>query len=76
MTNLSPAASAILRAFDDRHEVLGPFEGNWQEVCLAAAIRAAAEELQHRLFLPGTDLMVVSAKDLFNLANELEGGND
>jgi hypothetical protein len=76
MTNLSPAASAILRAFDDRHEVLGPFEGNWQEVCLAAAIRAAAEELQYRLFLPGTDLMVVSAKDLFSLANELEGGND
>jgi hypothetical protein len=76
MTNLSPAAHAILRAFDDRHEVLGPFEGNWQEVCLAAAIRAAAEELQYRLFLPGTDLMVVSAKDLFDLANELEGGND
>jgi hypothetical protein len=28
------------------------------------------------LFLPGTDPMVVDAKALFNLANELEGGND
>ena len=45
MTNLSPAASSILQAFDDRHELLGPLEGNWQEVCLAAALRAAADQV-------------------------------
>jgi hypothetical protein len=39
----------------------------------AAALRAAAEELQYRLFLPGSDPMVINAKALFKLANELEG---
>jgi hypothetical protein len=40
--NLSPAAKAALQAFNERHELLGPFEGNWQEVCLAAAFEALA----------------------------------
>jgi len=39
---------------------------------LAAAIRVAAEDLQYRLFLPGTDARVVDAQAIFNLANELE----
>jgi hypothetical protein len=70
-SKLFPAAQAVLDAYgsspllndhvlDHRH-------------CLAAALRAAAEELQYRLFLPGDDPMVVDAKALFNLANELEG---
>ena len=42
MTNLSPAAASIVQAFDDRYELLGPLEENWQEVCLAAALRALA----------------------------------
>jgi len=44
MTDLSPAARAIVQAFDERHELLGPLEGNWQEVCLAAAIRTVADQ--------------------------------
>lgn len=40
---LSPAAQAILAAFDDRYELLGPLEDNWQEVCLAAALGALAD---------------------------------
>jgi hypothetical protein len=43
MTDLSPAAAAITKAFDERYELLGPLEGNWQEVCLAAALRALAD---------------------------------
>jgi hypothetical protein len=39
---LSPAAHDILGAFDERYELLGPLESNWPEVCLAAALRAAA----------------------------------
>ena len=42
MTDLSPAAQAIVKAFDDRYELLGPLEDDWQEQCLAAALRAAA----------------------------------
>jgi hypothetical protein len=69
MTKLSPAAQAVLDAAHNR----------WLDVdddipaqVAAAALCAAAEELQYRLFLPGTDPMVVDAKALFNLANELE----
>jgi hypothetical protein len=36
---LPPAAQAIVKAFDDRYELLGPLEDDWQEQCLAAAIR-------------------------------------
>lgn len=43
MTELRFAALAILAAFDDRYELLGPLEDNWQEVCLAAALRALAD---------------------------------
>ena len=67
-TPLSSAAHAVLFAVeddcihpDDRHRIA------------AAVLRAAAEELQYRLFLPGDDLNVVEARALFKLANELEG---
>jgi hypothetical protein len=44
-TPLSPAAHGILDAFDERYELLGPLESNWQEVCLAATLRAAADQV-------------------------------
>ena len=43
MPDPSPATRAILRAFNDRYELCGPFDDNWQELCLAAAIRALAD---------------------------------
>jgi len=45
MTELSPQAQAVLAAFDARHELCGPFDGNWQELCLAAALQAAADQV-------------------------------
>jgi hypothetical protein len=42
MTDLSPAAQAIVKAFDDRYELLGPLEDDWQEQCVAATLRKAA----------------------------------
>jgi len=39
MPDPSPTTASIVQAFDDRYELLGPFEANWQEVCLAAALR-------------------------------------
>ena len=50
-TPLSPAAQAIVKAFDDRYELLGPLEDDWQEQCLAAAFRALAD-LPNELEIP------------------------
>jgi hypothetical protein len=44
MPDPSPTTAAIVRAFDDRYEVLGPFDDNWQELCLAAALRVATDQ--------------------------------
>jgi hypothetical protein len=44
MTTPPSPAQAIVAAFDDRYE-LCPLEDNWQEVCIAAALRAAAAHL-------------------------------
>jgi hypothetical protein len=46
MTDFSPAAAAVVRAFDERYELLGPLEGNWQEACLAAALTALAVRIK------------------------------
>lgn len=32
-------------AFDERHELLGPFDEDWQELCIAAVFRHLAAEL-------------------------------
>jgi hypothetical protein len=39
---LSPAAQALVAAFDDRYENCGPFDDNWQELCIAAVLRELA----------------------------------
>ena len=45
MADLSPGAASIVQAFDDRYELLGGLEENWQEDCLAAALRAAVDQV-------------------------------
>jgi len=32
-------------AFDDRHELLGPLDDDWQDLCVAAVLRHLAAEL-------------------------------
>lgn len=63
MTNLSPAAAAMLQAFDDRYEI-GMFNENWQEECLAAALRALAVRIN------GADAI---RQDILDIADEMEG---
>ena len=41
MTDLSPAQKAVA-AFNERHELCGPFDDDWVEQCLAAAIEELA----------------------------------
>jgi hypothetical protein len=81
MPDLSPAAASIVQAFDDRYEVLGPFDDNWQELCLAAALRAAADQVVPEVNAPpqawGESYGCWSAKDdvrdkLLFIAHELE----
>ena len=64
MTELSPAAGAIVLAFDDRYEQCGPFDDNWQELCLAAALRELAIRIN------GADHI---RADIIAIADELEG---
>jgi hypothetical protein len=46
MTDPTPSpAQKILAAFNDRHELCGPFDDNWVELCLAAAFREFANEV-------------------------------
>ena len=67
MTDLSPAAAAIVAAFDERYELLGPMEGNWQEVCLAAALTALAVRIK------GADGI---RQDVLDIVNELQASHD
>lgn len=79
MTELSPAARAIVEAFDERYELCGPFDGNWQEACLAAALCAAADQV-----VPpnpcGNDCCITQCEqiraDLLAIAAELGKCND
>jgi hypothetical protein len=63
MTDLSPAAQAIVQAFDERYETLGPLEGNWQEACLAAALTALAVRIKGAPYI---------RQDVLDIVNELE----
>lgn len=66
MTDLSPAARAIVEAFRERHaETMrpGPFCDHWQEACLAAALTALAVRIK------GADGI---RQDVLDIVNELE----
>ena len=61
-TPLSPAAQAVLDAFDDCYKI-GMFKDDWQEECLAAALRALAVRIN------GADAI---RQDILDIADELE----
>jgi hypothetical protein len=83
---LSPAAQSVLDAFSERHELCGPFDGNWQELCLAAALRAAADQVVPDNYASFTghiewDRGMETRNDsiraaLLAIAAELEGSHD
>ena len=63
MPDPSPATASIVKAFDDRYELLGPFEANWQDLCIAAALRALAVRIN------GADAI---RQDILDIAAEME----
>ena len=73
---LSPAAQGIAQAFNDRYELCGPFDDNWQELCLAAALRAVADQVvpEGGVFL-STASAARTRRDVLAIAAELEGSN-
>jgi hypothetical protein len=74
VAELSPAHK-IVAAFNDRHELCGPFDDDWVEQCMAAALRAAADQV-----VPpdpcGNDCCITQCEqlrsELLTLATELE----
>ena len=63
MTDLSPAARAIVEAFDERYELLGPLEIHWQEACLAAALTTLAVRIKGAAGI---------RQDVLDIVNKLE----
>jgi hypothetical protein len=70
---LSPAAQAIVKAFDNRYELLGPLEDDWQEQCLAAALCAAADQV---VPANGSRKNNEIRAELLTIATELDETND
>ena len=72
MPDPSPATASIVQAFDDRYELLGPFEANWQEVCLAAALRVVADNGEYLFDPQDGKVAVVRVDDILARVAELE----
>ena len=69
MTDLSPAAQAVLDAVFDHWP--GGYNHPGKPRCVAAALRAAADQLSYKL--PLEDDGRVDVSDLLAIATELEG---
>ena len=72
MTELSPTTARIVEAFDDRYELLGGFDDNWQELCIAAALRVVADNGEYLIDHHMGKMAVVRVDDIMAWAAELE----
>jgi hypothetical protein len=72
MTDPSPTTAAIVQAFDDRYELLGGFDDNWQEVCIAAALRVVADNAEYLFDPQDGKVAVVRVDDILARVAELE----
>jgi hypothetical protein len=82
-TPLSPTAQAIVTAFDDKYENCGQWDDDWQEQCLAAALRAVADQVAPKCATATTadyraganNERIMARSQLLAIAAELEGSN-
>jgi hypothetical protein len=74
MNNLSSAAQAVLNAFLDSPVDVGNYYATRSRQ-IAAALRAAVQELAYEIHCPGEGWyeLVIDANDLYAIAAELEG---
>ena len=74
MTDLSPAAQAVLDAADDVYWDWADMSPASSSIIAAAALRAAAEELGYNIVYDDDDKdYMVNVADLLAIAAELEG---
>jgi hypothetical protein len=75
MPDISPA-QRIVAAFNERYELCGPFDDDWIEQCLAAALGAAADQVvPHATTIARTDRGANRRKirsELLAIATELK----
>jgi len=72
MTNPSPTTARIAKAFDDCYELLGGFEDNWQELCIAAVLRQLADSSEYLIDRQQGRIAVVRVDDILARVDELE----
>jgi hypothetical protein len=71
MSNLSPTAAAMVRAFDDCYEI--QYDENWQSLCVAAVLRVVADNGEYLIDPQGMGKMaVVRVDDIKARVAELE----
>ena len=71
MSNLSPTAARMVRAFNDCYEM--PHDQNWQELCIAAVLRVVADNGKYLIDPQGMGKMaVVLVDDIMARVAELE----
>ena len=72
MPNPSPTTARIAKAFDDRYELLGGFEDNWQELCIAAALRELADSSEYLIDRQQGRIAVVRVDEILARVDDLE----
>jgi hypothetical protein len=70
MSNLSPTAARMVRAFDDCYEM--PHDDNWQELCIAAVLRVVADNGEYLIDPQMGKMAVVRVDDIMARVAELE----
>ena len=67
-------AQKLVDAFNERYETLGPFDDNWQELCISATLRELINQCAYNHFHLDGDhgIDVINVKDIKKLIEELE----
>jgi hypothetical protein len=73
-TNSTNNAQKLVDAFDERYENLGPFDDNWQELCIAQTLRELITQYAYNHFHLDGDhgIDVINVKDIKKIIEELE----
>lgn len=73
-TNSTNNAQKLVDAFDERYENLGPFDDNWQELCIAQTLRELIKQCSYNHFHLDGDhgIDVINVKDIKEIIEELE----
>ena len=64
----------IVDAFDQRYETIGPFDEDWQELCIAATLRELVKQYAYNNFHIDGDhgIDVINVKDIMKVIENLD----